>query len=272
MKKTTGKFEFLCLSWAVLALFLAGGVVRAAEQSFKLLQIGTRSYTNVTVTTKTPTYIFILHSRGMESIKVKDLPTEALVALGYLASSNSTTSSNTLAAQWTKQTLAKIETPQVKELEKRIPKDWTKQLLAPLRSQNLMHSWMAQTVLGLAVVLYVFFCYCCRLICLKAGREASPLVWVPVLQNILLLQAAGMSGWWVLTFFVPFLGILTHIIWSVKMVNIRGKSPLLTLCLILPGINFLAFLYLAFSDSEPPQAEPVKAAKPEEEPIFAIRV
>ena len=70
----------------LLALFCITAprmILAAAEESFGLLNIGTRTYTNVTVTTKTKTQIFIMHSTGMHTIKVADLPPALLAKLGY---------------------------------------------------------------------------------------------------------------------------------------------------------------------------------------------
>src|SRR5437764_15170904 len=57
----------------------------ALEQTFEVLQIGTHTYRNVTVTTKTKNYIFIMHSTGMENIKLTELPPDILTKLGYSA-------------------------------------------------------------------------------------------------------------------------------------------------------------------------------------------
>src|SRR5438094_7973089 len=57
----------------------------AIEQTFDVLQIGTHTYRNVTVTTKLKNYIFIMHSTGMENIKLADLPPDIRTKLGYIA-------------------------------------------------------------------------------------------------------------------------------------------------------------------------------------------
>ena len=73
------------LLWLGLAALLMRplGVVGATEETFDVLQIGTRTYTNVTVTTKAKNYIFILHAAGMASIKVSELPPDLQEKLGY---------------------------------------------------------------------------------------------------------------------------------------------------------------------------------------------
>ena len=75
------------------------------------------------------------------------------------------------------------------------------------------------------------------------------LIWFPLLQQIPLLKAAGMSPLWILTNFVPPLVLITYIIWCFKIVQARGKHVIFAVMLLLPMANFLSFLYLAFSES-----------------------
>ena len=70
----------------ILALlaFTSLSALAALEESFDVLQIGTRTYKNVTVTTKAKSYVFVLYEGGMGNIKVSDLPRSAQIKLGYL--------------------------------------------------------------------------------------------------------------------------------------------------------------------------------------------
>ncbi|MEY4386932.1 MAG: hypothetical protein RLY20_2215 [Verrucomicrobiota bacterium] len=104
-------------------------------------------------------------------------------------------------------------------------------------------------VLGLFAVVFLFFSYTAKLICEKAGTVPGILVWIPVFQMIPLLRAASMSAWWFLALFIPFVGFVVHILWCFKLSAARGKGLLTGICLILPGLSFFAWLYLAFSDS-----------------------
>jgi hypothetical protein len=67
-----------------------------------------------------------------------------------------------------------------------------------------------------------------------------------------LLRAAGMSGWWLVAWFVPGLNLVAMTLWSFKIVERRNKSPVWAVLLLLPFTNLLAFLYLAFSGGESP--------------------
>ena len=62
---------------ALLACLLTSGVLlHAAEVSLPLLNVGTETYTNVTVTTVTATDIYFFHSSGMGNAKLKNLDPE----------------------------------------------------------------------------------------------------------------------------------------------------------------------------------------------------
>ncbi|MEK7785273.1 MAG: hypothetical protein AAB658_07605, partial [Chloroflexota bacterium] len=52
---------------------------------------------------------------------------------------------------------------------------------------------MVGLVLGVLFMAYLFICYCLKLICLKTGNDPGILIWLPVIQMIPLLRAAGMS-------------------------------------------------------------------------------
>src|ERR1035437_7344734 len=73
------------LWWLAVAALLMRplGALGAAEETFEVLHVGTRTYTNVTVTTKAKSYIFIFHAGGMANIKVSEISPELRQQLGY---------------------------------------------------------------------------------------------------------------------------------------------------------------------------------------------
>lgn len=237
-------------------LFQAVNAAAAGEQSFPVLEIGALSYTNVTVTTKAADYIFILHSAGMANIKVKDLPSEVRAQLGY-ASSEKPRSSATNAAAWARQTVAKLEVPQVKEMEKQLQTAWRAYIPTRLPKLAPASPRMVVVLAAAAFLLYVFYCYCCLLICAKTGKDAGILIWLPLFQTIPLFRAAGMSGWWFLSIFVPGLNVIAYILWSFKIAKARDKGVLVGVLLLLPPFTILAFLYLALSNGAPAKQEKI---------------
>ncbi len=233
---------FLIILTAFCGVAVAG---TAGEDSFDVLQIGTRTYTNVTVTTKAKNYIFILYQGGMANIRLSELSEELQEKLGYAVKPKAQTNS---AATWAKQTFQKLETPQVKQMQDQMAKALTPVKLETARLRELLNWRVLLAAVGVLFAIWLFFSWCCALICRKAGSEPGVLVWLPILQIFPLLKAAGMSGWWFLGLFVPLLNIVAQILWAVKITQARGKSMLVAILLILPPTSVFAFLYLAFSN------------------------
>ena len=153
-----GRLLWLALATGLLQSF---GAVAAAEETFDVLQIGTRTYTNVTVTTKAKNYIFILYAGGMTSIKTAELPPDLQQKLGYAAAPASKAPTNT-AAVWVKKELAKIDVPQVKDLRKQL-QQWRVHPPARLAAMIWTGSKPNYAVLGivlpLCLLLYLFYSY-----------------------------------------------------------------------------------------------------------------
>ena len=256
------------LLWLGLATLLMQplAVGAASEEAFPLLQIGTHTYTNVTVTTKAKSYIFIVHAGGMNSIKLTDLPSEVRQMLGYGIAAKTNSSTKT-AAGWARAEVAKLETPQVKEFRAKLEQKWRGNKSAGLPLTALMSYNLLLAILGIVVVAYLLRCYCFMLICKKAGQPGGPLVWLPIVQWVPLLRAAGMPAWWLLAMLLPVLNIAALVLWSVKIAKARGKGTWVVVFLVLPPTNFLALLYLAFSngaatneDEEEPKVMSLQAA------------
>jgi hypothetical protein len=235
---------------AALLILLPVVVAAGEEERFDLLQIGTQTYTNVTVTTKAENYIFIVHKGGMTSIKTAELSLEIKQQLGYAAAGASNPDTNT-AAVWAKREFAKINVPSFKQLTQKVDGKPSWQLLA----KSLLASKVLYAALGIMLLFYLFHCYCCMLICHKTGNPPGFLVWVPVVQLFPLLRAAGMSGWWFLAYCVPVLNIVAQVLWCLNIAKARGQSVWFGALLLLPIINLFAILYLAFSDGAPAKEE-----------------
>jgi hypothetical protein len=240
-------------------LVLASGALAAVEEKIAVLQIGTRTYKNVTVTSKAKNYVFIVHDEGMTSLKPAELPLDIQQELGYAPTGEAKSSTNTAAA-WAKREIAKINVPQITELHKELDQKLGGRPASALAAMQLLGPTLIFAILGAALLVYLFFCYCCMLICQKTGNPPGIFVWLPVLKLFPLLRAADMSGWWFLAWFVPVLNVVAPILWCFKIAKARGKTAWIGLFLLLPITNLFAFLYLAFSNGgrtvEDEEAEP----------------
>ena len=101
-------------------LLLAGAILLApslvgAQETMAVLEAGSQTYSNVTVTSKTSHYIVITHARGMTSVKLKDLSRDVLKGLGYNVDP---------PVSKQKQLLAKIQLdPRIKEMQEKITQE-----------------------------------------------------------------------------------------------------------------------------------------------------
>jgi hypothetical protein len=226
---------------AAIALPVSASAVQI-EETFDVLETKTGTYENVTVTSKAKDWIFILHAAGMGNVKIVDLPQDVQRKLGY----NLPKEQPKPVSVPTMEALTDIKVPEINQLRS----DWhAGGAEAVIKAfGNPIAVW---TLLGIIALTYLFFCYCSMMICRKTHTSPGFLVWVPVLQFIPLLRAAGMSGVWFLAFFVPVLNLVAQIVWYVKIVQARGKGPLLVLWLLLPLTAPFAYLYLAFSEAAP---------------------
>lgn len=233
--------------WLKLVVTLAvadfGSASAVTEQTFPLFQTKTATYTNVTITSKSADYVFVVHSGGMASVRVQDLPPETKHALGYAAPEEKHSRPGAaIAKDIMPKLLARLQ-PIEEKLRSYVP--WTREQLHP--SRNVIYG-----LGGVAATLYLFFSYCCHLICIKSKKAPSALVWFPILKWIPLLRAAEMSRWWLLILWLP----IVPIVWAFKIAKARGMSAWVSIFLILPGTSPFAFLYLAFSRESPSQNGP----------------
>ena len=215
------------------------------EETYAILTVGDVAYSNVVVKTKTKTDLFISHTKGFANLKVHDLDRSTQLQLGYQVEaepSTDETASDFTAEKLVEQIQLQIP-PQVEEAYEQVM--WEgRELMAQLPP------WFPFAILGGFVLLYLLFCNCCRQICRKAGKPPGFLIWLPVLKQIPLFRAAGLSGWCILANLIPPVWLILYIVWSFKIARARDKGPVIGFLLLLPGFQVFAFLYLAWSGGQ----------------------
>ena len=130
--------------------------------------------------------------------------------------------------------------------------------------------WIIAGTLAVLLLFYLFYSFCVRLICLKAGYRPGILAWLPILRDYALIRAAGMSvvsflvlmspgiilplvqdqfvGWEAVALANFVLVVVVHCLWCVRLCDARGKGTFAKILLIFPVTYPFAFLYLAFAD------------------------
>lgn len=237
----------------ILVAWMVALPALAADETFDTLTVGNATFTNVVVLNKTRNDVFISHSRGMASMKVKELDTATQIKLGYLVEMPKPVQSESI--KQIKEKVADIREiesdPRVQAAEAELAARFTQAV--EQFDPRIFYALIAAIILS-----YLSFSSLCRSICMKAATPPTqmiPLIWVPLLKQVPLLKAAGMSPAWILTNLIPGLFAITYIVWSFKIAKARGKHVAVAVLLLLPVTNLFAFLYLAMSrgagDEEP---------------------
>jgi len=255
----TARIRTSGLLLAVVILMAGASKGHGDAQRWDVLATSRATYTNVTVTGKSGGNVFIRHEGGVANVKVEDLDSESREALGYAPIKSRRMSAAGGNSSVSQALGAVMEAVPVKKLQTatgwKIPPD----------ARNFRPN--PSVVIGLLTGLllgYLFSCHCFGSICRKAGHAPGALIWIPGLQLIPLLRAAGMSGWWFLAFLVPVLNLVAHVLWSVNIVRARNKGMGWAVLLILPVTNLFALLYLAFSRTSSSDNEPrIQVVTPE---------
>ncbi len=98
---------------------------------------------------------------------------------------------------------------------------------------------------GFGLVFYVFFCFCMKRICEKAGHAPGGLIWIPLVNFVPQLKAAQLPVWMIILFFIPVVNIGMYFFFWCKLCIARGKPGWMGVFALFPP--FL-MIYLAFAD------------------------
>jgi len=270
----SGARNRLSVCASLLALLMLSCLAVMAEV-VPVLQVHSDTYQNVTVVSRTPTHLFIEHTRGVATLKVAELDDGALRSLGLVRSNNVVVASNPAVAdgnpaQSREATMAVARRTAIANLAEMFG-DMIKDArqMMPVEDAARFGILIAAT-LAFLLLAYLFYSLCVRLICLKAGYRPGILAWLPILRDYALVRAAGMSGLWFLVLMSPavilpavknrfpgwetvVLGncvvvLIAHCLWCVRLCEARGKGAFTKVLLIFPLTYPLTFLYLAFAD------------------------
>ena len=98
------------------------------------------------------------------------------------------------------------------------------------------------------VVSYVVSAVALNKIGQKAKVRKPWVAFIPVLQFIVFLHVIDKSGWAIFLILIPGLNIVLAIIWLVKFyLAFSVKVGLIVLCIIIPIVNLIMMLVVAFS-------------------------
>ena len=119
----------------------------------------------------------------------------------------------------------------------------------------VMFAGMMIYVFLVVAVMYIVMAIALMKIAQKAKMDKKAwFAWVPILNVVLMLNVAGLSGWWVLFYAlapIPFAGWIATVIFTVyvwmRISKVCNKPDYLGLFMLVPFGVFALPLYLAFS-------------------------
>ena len=234
---------------AALWLFLFSAArLTAAEERLEVLDVGGVVYSNVTVTSKSATHIFIQHSRGFAGLKIEELSNSALAQLGYARlekpRSLSLPSSNRAAP------LLRNLGLKLPNLDPKITETAENVTLEVNHRSVTVEKQLLKGILACVAAAYMIFCLTATAICRKSCMKPGIWCWIPLAQVVCLLRAARLPGVWVVLWFLPIFTLPISILWCVKICRVHNKGFLTMFFLMLPVTTPLAFFYLAIAKDE----------------------
>lgn len=214
----------------------------ADEERFDSLTIGLNTFSNVTIISRTATHLSFKHSQGFASVKLDALPAKEQTKVGYTPPPPPKTLTER-ATELTTEATAWVNDPRIVALEQEIRTE-VNRIIAE-QDKVIIYS-----AVGGAVCIYLLFCLAVVKICRKTTVRPGLWAWLPGLQFISLLKAAGMSPWLYPLIYIPPINLVIIVTWCFKICRTRQKSPALGFLLLLVPVNILAFFYLAFSSQK----------------------
>lgn len=129
---------------------------------------------------------------------------------------------------------------------------------------NQMDSFIIYAML-LQVVLFFVGAYFQYAVAKKLNHEYAWFAWIPILNLVQLLQLAGMSAWWILTFvlaFVPAVGFLVSFAWTLfivyliyKIAGKLNKPNWIAFVSLIPAFGYATSMILLDKMSNPSKDE-----------------
>lgn len=110
-------------------------------------------------------------------------------------------------------------------------------------------SGMMAAMWSIEGLFYVVWAISLFFIAKKAKVKNSWVAFIPVVQLVVVLHVIDKSGWAIFLLLIPVLNIILSIIWMVKFfLAFEVNVGLIVLSIIIPIVNLVLMLIIAFSD------------------------
>ena len=103
-------------------------------------------------------------------------------------------------------------------------------------------------MLVIVAAIYVYVAFALQTIAKKTSTPNDWWAWVPILQQILVLNIAKKPVWWLILFFVPLLNLVIVVITFMAIAEALKKPNWWGILMIVPGVNLIVPGYLAWAN------------------------
>jgi hypothetical protein len=114
----------------------------------------------------------------------------------------------------------------------------------PPEVQQALMMWsvigLLLTILGIVVGWKIF---------VKAGEPGWGIL-IPIYNIVLMCRIGGRPGWWAILFFIPVIWFVPAVLVPLGMAKNFGKGVGFAIALMIPAINMIPLVMLAFGDVE----------------------
>ena len=95
---------------------------------------------------------------------------------------------------------------------------------------------------------YIYMVLALQTIAKKTNTPNDWWAWVPILQQILMLNIAKKPIWWIILFFVPLANLVIIVITFMAIAEAVNKPNWWGILMIVPGVNLIVPGYLAWAN------------------------
>jgi hypothetical protein len=96
--------------------------------------------------------------------------------------------------------------------------------------------------------IYIYMALALQSIAKKTNTENDWWAWVPILQQILMLNIAKKPVWWIVLFFVPVANFVVIILTFMGIAEAVNKPNWWGILMVVPEVNLIVPGYLAWAD------------------------
>lgn len=116
------------------------------------------------------------------------------------------------------------------------------------RAMGIGLAMMFLFMFAIFAAIYIYMALALQSIAKKTNTENDWWAWVPVLQQILMLNIAKKPAWWIVLFFVPVANLVIIILTFMAIAEGVKKPNWWGILMVVPGVNLIVPGFLAWAE------------------------